>query len=221
MPRDLHDRARRRGEVERIAAAAARRFEGGRADSIEQAIDAVMAMETIEPGRCPLGRPTVNQVRRHLQALAQERLGLEGYRAELAAILAIAAEAMELLERRLPDCRTQLVGRAAAGRLDGEIRLHIRASTRVPIGVLAEALVSEGFEEPRFEVVEARCGRLDRLSFDQDGVEVCVTRCHPRQVTLAREDLVTGRPVEVLELAELERVIERLEAGEDGFRAVR
>lgn len=169
----------------------------------------------------PLGRPTVNQVRRHLQALAQERLGLEGYRAELASILAIAAEAMELLERRVPDCRTQLAGRAAAGRLDGEVELHIRASTRVPIGALAEAIVSEGFEEPRFEVVDARCGRLDRMRLDHEGVEVCITRCHPRQVTLAREDLVTGRPIEVLDLAELERVIERLEAGEDGFRAVR
>ncbi|MGA1709139.1 MAG: hypothetical protein ACO4CI_10680 [Phycisphaerales bacterium] len=221
MPRDLHDRAQRRREVERIAAAAARRFEGGRADSIEQAIDAAMAMESSEPGHRRLDRPTANQVRRHLQALAQERLGLEGYRAELAAILRIASEAMELLERRVPDCRTQLVGRAAAGRLDGEVELHIRAATRVPIGTLAEAIVSEGFEEPRFEVVEARCGRLDRLCFDQDGVEVRVTRCHPRQVTLAREDLVTGRPVEVLELAELERVIEALDAGEDGFRVVR
>ena len=89
------------------------------------------------------------------------------------------------------------------------------------MGALAAALVSEGFEEPRFETVEARCGRLDRLRFEHDGVEVCVTRCPPGQVVPGRSDLVTGRPIEVLELAELERVIEDLEAGEDGFRAIR
>ncbi|MGA1401248.1 MAG: hypothetical protein ACO38P_12775 [Phycisphaerales bacterium] len=221
MPRDGRDKALRRDEVERIAAEAARRFERNAAMSIEDAIDSVLAASPIDRTQGLLARPTANQVRRHLQALAQQRLGLEGYRAELAGVLAIAAEAMELLERRISDCSTTLVGRAAAGRLDGEVELHIRASTRVPIGVLAEALVSEGFEEPRFEVVEARCGRLDRLCFDQDGVEVHVTRCHPRQVTPSREDLITGRPIEVLDLGELERVIQGLEAGEDGFKAIR
>jgi hypothetical protein len=221
MPRDGRDKALRRDQVERIAAEAARRFERNAAMSIEDAIDSVLAASPIDRTQGLLARPTANQVRRHLQALAQQRLGLEGYRAELAGVLAIAAEAMELLERRISDCSTTLVGRAAAGRLDGEVELHIRASTRVPIGVLAEALVSEGFEEPRFEVVEARCGRLDRLCFDQDGVEVHVTRCHPRQVTPSREDLITGRPIEVLDLGELERVIQGLEAGEDGFKAIR
>lgn len=196
-------------------------MEHGRASSIEEAIESALAANPMERGLLPPARPTENQVRRHLQALAQQRLGLEGYRAELAAVLSIAADAMELLERRVPDCSTSLVGRAAAGRLDGEVRLHIRASTRVPIGAMAEALVSEGFEEPRFEVVEARCGRLDRLCFDHEGIEVCVTRCHPRQVMPAREDLVTGRPVEVLQLSELDRVIQGLESGEDGFKAVR
>ena len=221
MPRDGRDKARRRDAVERIAAEAARRFERSSAISIEDAIDSALAAIPIDRTQGSPARPTANQVRRHLQALAQQRLGLEGYRAELAGVLAIAAEAMELLERRISDCSTTLVGRAAAGRLDGEVELHIRASTRVPIGVLAEALVSEGFEEPRFEVVEARCGRLDRLCFDQDGVEVRVTRCHPRQVTPSREDLITGRPIEVLDLGELERVIQGLEAGEDGFKAIR
>jgi hypothetical protein len=221
MPRDGRDKARRRDAVERIAAEAARRFERSSAISIEDAIDSALAAIPIDRTQGSPARPTANQVRRHLQALAQQRLGLEGYRAELAGVLAIAAEAMELLERRISDCRTTLAGRAAAGRLDGEVELHIRASTRVPIGVLAEALVSEGFEEPRFEVVEARCGRLDRLCFDQDGVEVHVTRCHPRQVTPSREDLITGRPIEVLDLGELERVIQGLEAGEDGFKAIR
>ena len=212
---------RRRREVERIAAEAARRFDAGRADSIESAIDAALLGEGGDHGTGTPPRPTANQVRRHLQALAQERLGLEGYRAEIAAMLTVAAEAMELLERRVQACRTTLAGRAAAGRLDGEVDLHIRAATRSAVGALAAALVSEGFEEPRFETVEARCGRLDRLRFEHDGVEVCVTRCPPGQVVPGRSDLVTGRPIEVLEMAELERVIEDLEAGEDGFRAIR
>ncbi len=221
MSRDPDARSSRRREVERIAAEAARRFESGRSESIEAAIDSVMAGESLGAGARGSARPTANQVRRHLQALAQERLGLEGYRAELAATLSVASEAMEVLERRVPGCRTSLAGRAAAGRLDGEIDLHIRAATRASIGELAEALVSEGFEEPRFETVEARCGRLDRLRFDQDGVEVCVTRCPPGQVAPGRTDLVTGRPIEVLGLGELERIIEDLSAGEDGFRAGR
>lgn len=221
MSRDSDARTSRRREVERIAAEAARRFESGRADSIEAAIDSVMAGDVSEKSRRAPARPTANQVRRHLQALAQERLGLEGYRAELAAILSVASEAMEAIERRVPECRTSLAGRAAAGRLDGEVDLHIRAATRATVGALAAALVSEGFEEPRFETVEARCGRLDRLRFDQDGVEVCVTRCPPGQVAPGRTDLVTGRPIEVLDLAELDRVIEDLAAGDDGFRRSR
>lgn len=212
---------RRRREVERIAAEAARRLESGRAESIEGAIDAVVAGEATERGNRTPPRPTANQVRRHLQALAQERLGLEGYRADLAATLAVASEAMEVLERRVPGCATSLAGRAAAGRLDGDVDLHIRAATRAAVGALAAALVAEGFDEPRFETVEARCGRLDRLRFDHDGVEVCVTRCPPGQIVPDRTDLVTGRAIEVLGLAELERVIEDLKAGEDGFRAIR
>lgn len=211
----------RRREVERIAAEAARRFESGRADSIEAAIDSVVAGAAPAQGRRGSARPTANQVRRHLQALAQERLGLEGYRAELAAILSVASEAMEALERRIAGCTTSLAGRAAGGRLDGEVDLHIRASTAATVGELAEVMVAEGFEEPRFETVEARCGRLDRLRFDQDGIEVCVTRCPPGQVVPGRADLVTGRPIDVLDLAELDRIIEDLAAGEDGFRAAR
>lgn len=72
---------RRRREVERIAAEAARRFDAGRADSIESAIDAALLGEGGDHGTGTPPRPTANQVRRHLQALAQERLGLEGYRA--------------------------------------------------------------------------------------------------------------------------------------------
>lgn len=149
-------------------------------------------------------------------------LGREGYLRSAAEVLGHAAAAMEALEAAPIEARTTLAGRAARGRIEGEVRLHLRAETDAPIGLMAAALVEVGFAEPTFDSFEARgpstgCGRLHRLTTERGGVAVSVTRCPPRQIVPGRFDLVRGRPVATLDLASLGARIAALLEGRDPF----
>lgn len=200
-------RGRRRREADPHAEEAARRFDAGTSGSIESAIDATASRHPEAP------RPTANHVRRHLRGLAEERLGREGYLQWQAEVLRRGLEVMEGLEGE----RVTLAGRAAQGLLDGDPSLHLRVETNRSIGELAAVLVERGFPEPEFDSMKCMVGRLDRLCFDDDGVEVSLVRCPPAQVSPGRRDLVTGEPVAMLDEEGLRRAVDHLERGEDPF----
>jgi len=200
-------RGRRRREADPHAEEAARRFDAGTSGSIESAIESTAARHPDAP------RPTANHVRRHLRGLAEERLGREGYLQWQAEVLRRALEVMEGLAGE----RVVLAGRAAQGLLDGDPSLSLRVETARPIGELAEVLVGFGFPEPEFDSMKCQVGRLDRLRFHDEGVEVTLVRCPPAQVSPGRRDLVTGEPVATLDEASLRRVIDCLERGQDPF----
>lgn len=200
-------RGRRRREADPHAGDAARRFDAGTAGSIESAIDSTASRHPDAP------RPTANHVRRHLRGLAEERLGREGYLRWQADVLRGAIEVMEALAGE----RVTLAGRAAQGLLDGDPSLHLRVETNRSIGDLAATLVGFGFPEPEFDSMTCTVGRLDRLRFEDEGIEVSIVRCPPSQVAPGRRDLVTGKPVATLDEAALRRAIDRLERGEDPF----
>ena len=88
--------------------------------------------------------------------------------------------------------------------------LHIRIHTQATIGEVAEILVEHGCDEPDFETVDTRFGRMHRLRLVDEGEEIVITRVDRSLGAAAEFDLVTGRKTEVLSLEELS---EKLDEG--------
>jgi hypothetical protein len=187
-------------ERDDVAREAARLLRDGRAPDVAGAIRAALR-ERPGAAEVPLAL-----VREHARGLALEALGLAGYRQQIAGLLERAEETMTLLatqltgkwgtERATPvtEARAALVGRSARGQLDADPCCRIRIETDAPIGEIAALLVSAGVEEPTFSTIETRFGRLDQLSFDDEGLKTKVTRCPPGcRVPLDADLKQTGR----------------------------
>lgn len=193
-------------DKDRIAREAARLVETERVESIDRAIS--LATESLGLGH--EDAPGVGRVRQHIRAMSMQALGHEGYEASVRDVLQGAEEIMTLLETTFDDVQTRLVGRAAKGFIDGGVTVHIRLYTERDLGEIADLLVEREYAEPTFETAHTRFGRLDRLRIREEAAEVVLTRCLPAMTGEMMGDLFTGRPLDVIDLAELRRRIEHL-----------
>jgi hypothetical protein len=196
---EKNDRRKRR---DRVAREAARLLETGRVADIDQAIQ--LAAEAVGGGRG--GRrslPGRERVRKHARAMAMQALGDAGYAQFQREYLRLAEDVMTTLERAFPDAETRFVGRAAEGHIDAGATVHIRIYGNIALDGLARSLVEVGYDEPVFETIEARFGRVNRLRFVEGGIEIAVTRCRPSMLDSAAERFVTRRKITVMTLAEL------------------
>ena len=184
-----------------IAREAARLIESGRSDTLAQAIRA--AAEGL--GFHDAQLPSHGRVRRHAQALAMQALGDAGYAEAIRGVWRVAERLMTVVDEAMPEVDPLLAGRAAQGHIDGGVTVHIRLYTEAPIGDLARTLVGFGYDEPAFETVNTRLGRLNRLRLDDDGVSIVLTRCPPHLAETAHLDLFSGRPIKTATLSELRR----------------
>ena len=182
-----------------IAREAARLFESSRAANIGEAIraaaDALGFRDAELPGH--------GRVRQHAQALAMQALGDTGYAESVRRVWAVAERVMTVLDQAMPHADPLLVGRAAQGLIDGGVTVHVRLYTDAPIGDVAAALVEFGYDEPAFETVNTRRGRLNRVRFADGGIELVLTRCLPTMAGSADRDLFSGRPIRTATLAEV------------------
>ncbi len=185
--------------TDEIAREAARLMASNRAGGIGEAIRAAASAL----GYHDVDLPGHGRVRTHVQGLAMQALGSEGYARSVGDVWRVAERIMTVLAEAMPDAEPLLVGRAAQGRIDGGVTLHVRVYTQGPIGEVAQTLVDFGYEEPGFETAQTRAGRLDRLRLEDDGLEVVVTRCPPNVVGRTAVDLFTGKPVSTATLADL------------------
>lgn len=195
-----HDRGRE--ERDEVARGAARLFRTGRAATVGRAID-----EALRRARPGAARPPDSLVRRHLEALGEEREGPAGHAASLRATRESIAEWMETLGALPGDPPVHVVGRAAAGELEGDLDVHLRVATDLPIGDLAATLVAHGAPEPDFSSVHGPFGDFHRLTFDEPPLRIRVTRCPPRTAATPERDLVTGRPQAALDLESFRRLV--------------
>jgi hypothetical protein len=194
MHEDGRDEAARR---------AARLFRAGRSDSVAKAID-----EALLRSRPGTRRPPESLVRRHIEGLDEEELGQAGHARSVRALRETIAEWMETLAALPGEPAVHLVGRAAAGELDGDLDVHLRIATDLPIGELAATLVAHGAPEPEFSSVHGPYGDFDRITFDEPPLRIRITRCPPRTAAVPDRDLVTGRPQPAVELHAFRRSIE-------------
>ncbi len=167
-------------------------------EAIEQATNALDAWDAPRPSR--------GRIREHARALAMQRLGEAGYAESVRAVLREAEEIMTVLEHELGD-ETRLVGRAARGQIDAGVVVHVRVHTDRDIGEIAEVLVAHDLPEPEFEGVETRVGKLDRIRFEEDGVDIAVIRVPPELRCDRSLDLVTGKRIESIGLDALRELL--------------
>lgn len=215
LVRRLHDLPRgalhspdvsyRDARTEALAAEAARLLAEGVASTVGGAIRLAAEGGPFEH----VQRPGYGRVRQHLQALRMASMGQAAYDADVHRTLAVAEEVMTLLDDHVDHVGLFLVGRAAAGLVDGGGALHIRLYSRAGDGDVAALLVSFGFDEPRFTTARTRLGRISQLELVDDGTEIVITCCPPGYLARARENLVTGQPVPLLTLEALRQRLDR------------
>jgi hypothetical protein len=184
-----------------IAREAARLIDSSRAANIGEAIRA--AAEAL--GFRDADLPGHGRVRKHARALAMQALGDTGYAESVRRVWVVAERLMTVLDQAVPHADSLLVGRAARGLIDGGVTVHVRLYTDAPIGDLAAALVEFGYEEPAFATVNTRLGRLNRVRFEDDGIELVLTRCLPNMAASGDRDLFSGRPIRTATLADVRR----------------
>ncbi len=185
--------------TDEIAREAARLMASSRSGSIGEAIHAAASAL----GYHDVDLPGHGRVRKHAQGLAMQALGREGYARSVDDVWQAAERIMTVLTEAIPDAEPLLAGRAAQGLIDGGVTLHIRVYTQASIGDVAQTLVEFGYDEPDFETVRTRLGRLDRLLLEDDGIPVTVTRCLPEMAGRSGVDLFTGRRIETATLDEV------------------
>lgn len=186
-------------QTDNIAREAARLIHAGEVERIDAAIHSAAA----SLGACDAKLPRHGLVRSHAQGMAMQTLGKEGYDQSVQTIWETAEQLMTLLEQSLPDAQTLLVGRAAKGQIDAGVTVHVRLYTRASITEIAQVLTDFEYNEPRFDTVDTTVGKLNRISFSDDGVDVVITRCLPEMYKNAKQDLFKDQPIETLTLDEL------------------
>ncbi|MCZ6835154.1 MAG: hypothetical protein O7G85_05205 [Planctomycetota bacterium] len=193
-------------DSDRIAREAARLYEYGTADSLDQAIQS--AAEHL--GLTEINLPGVGRVRKHLQGMSMQAMGSEAYADHVREVMGQAEAMMTLLEESYDDVSTMLMGRAARGLIDGGVVLHIRLYTRQSVAELARCLVEHGYAEPTFETASTNLGRLDRIRILDEGYDLVLTRCLPEMSNASHLDLFSGNAIDSVDLEGLRRRIEHL-----------
>jgi hypothetical protein len=193
------ERERYREHTERIAREAARLYHEGKAGSVAESI----RKASQQVGLHGSDAPSAGKVRRHVQAMSMQAMGSDAYAAAMKERLRGAEQLMSALDEYYAGVPMFLVGRGAKGQLDGDLVLHVRIYTDAPIKELAQTLVDLGYDEPKFETVNTRHGRLNRLRFEDDDAEILLTRCLPAMLKSAQQDLFTNAPIATLTLKQL------------------
>lgn len=186
--------------TERIAQEAAQRLRGGKAHDIADAIRGAVGHLRLHDAQLP-SHALVRQI---AQAMELSETGSRAYADAMRARDAQLVAVMELLERAL-GAQVTVAGRAARGEFDADPRAHLRVVTDRRIGDAAAAVVSAGWDEPKFTTLEAAFGRCDQLHTRQDGLGLTLTRI---PTALARHagdphDMVTGKPATVATAAQV------------------
>ena len=197
-----------------IARLAVRALAGGRADSVDDAIDRAIFESRADPRT---QRPTRAQLRAHAQALEESEAGelarllrIEATLREALSVLSTLEETLIVHDRDFADHAAPAVyGRAARGEFDLDPSVHARVVTAVPAHVLAQALSDAGFGETEVHAIDTRYGHLDEISFATELAQYRIVRVPPRAPVDPRIDLVRGQPIASADFEALLRRIPR------------
>ena len=168
-------------------------------DAIESVLRAVLAATGAPRG----GLPRASVVRRHLDALRDERRPAGEAETAANALLDATLDALATLEAvviaRDPDGADRppptAHGRVAALELREGDAVAIRVTTALAPHELADALAAAGFADLRCTTRDSIHGRLDLIEVALAVGTLRITRIPPRMKVRADRDLARGRPL--------------------------
>jgi len=187
-----------------IARAAARLLMEHTEGDIRSAIRAARSQVDGDPSEPP---PTRERVRRHLVAMQQQSMGYELWARLRLGMLAAIEECMVALAWAIDDIELRLAGEAARGQFDGTTSVSMRLHSTIDDRALFRVLEDIEFEIAAVGVQESRHGRLTRIVAESEEFDLVILRCPQRTMVEEPVNLVTGRPVPIVDQAALAALI--------------
>ena len=165
-----------------------------------EAVDAASALRVVaERFRgAPVTMPTAARVRQHLEAMLMQRLGAEGYAQRVARRMEVADELLSAVDAVTAGDPGYLVGRGAAGAAEPEGTIHLRVYTDLAARHIADQLRDLGCNDPHIRTAITPRGKIDELSFEEEGWPVVLRVCPPALERDVQRDLFTGRRIPVM-----------------------
>ncbi len=190
---------------DQMARRAAEMLRDGLADSIRGAISQARR----EPGGGDGDPPSIEQVRRHVEAMEMARLGMESWEDNRRARIEEVDQFLATLEFYLPDVELRIAGRAARGDIDEGGRIHVRvwiegkSDSIMPIIEAADLGPVEFGSRKVDPAVASGIRRLTTLLIPGEHVEFMVSLCPVKEIATVARNLVTGSDIP---LADVDRV---------------
>ncbi|MDI9402753.1 MAG: hypothetical protein QM516_02670 [Limnohabitans sp.] len=206
----------RRAERAEVARLAARLLADGREHHAEAAVERAFH-ELRLPSRAE--SPSLSEIRMHVRALEESRVGDFGRLNRIVAVLEEALEVLSVLEstvlahdpegtnRRPPE----IYGRAAQGELDLDPVVHVRVETSLRAHVVAHAFAQLAREEVQCGALSSRYGMLDEFRFVTALADYRVLRIPPRMGVDPDLTVTRGERVPHAGYEELSRRIAQLQ----------
>lgn len=173
------------------------------------------------PDAVPGPPPTVEQVRRHVDAMNMAREGWTGWQAGRRARLLEVEQFLASMEYFLDPLELRVAGRAARGEVDEGDCVHVRAWTDGDLDDAARVLEAAGLGTPQVgsrrvkRTVAAGLSRLGTMAFAGETVEIQVSLCPLREIVTLDRNLVTGGPIDLASPGAIRAMLQETGPGSD------
>ncbi len=187
---------------DQIARRAAEMLRDGLAGSIRDAIRQARR----EPGGAHGDPPSLEQVRRHVDAMAMARIGLEAWEADRQLRLQEVDQFLATLEFHLDGIELRIAGRAARGEIDDGARIYIRAwmdedlDSVVRVLETADIGAVEVGSRKVDPTVASGLRRLTTILVKGEQVEFLISLCPVRTIVVEARNLITGSDIHLADL---------------------
>ena len=192
------------GPTDKVAQVAAAVFHAG---------DAASLAEAVEWARVELGggsAPSLATVRRHLETLRQESIGLEQWRAERIERLAAIEELLQTLAYIEPDSVCYVVGRAAEGYVDATGPAHLRVVGSRVAALVADDLEQQGFPPCEVSSLATCMGSIGVIHLNDGPLRVALAILPEKQKSHQPRSVVDGRSVALVDEVGFRQLLEAM-----------
>lgn len=165
--------------------------------------------------------PTVEQVRRHVDAMAMEKQGWASWQEDRRIRLQELEQFLTAMDYFLDSLEARVAGRAARGLIDVGDCVHIRAWTPRGLEDAAVVLEAGGLGTPEIgsravqRAVAAGVPRLGTMTFPGDSTTFQVSLCPNRELVTLERNLVTGAAIDLASLETLRMLLDEMNSSSD------
>ena len=193
-----------------MARRAAEMLRDGMAGSIRDAIGQARR----EPGGGSCDPPSIEEVRRHMDAMDMARLGMESWLENRRARLEEVDQFLATLEFYLEGIDLRIAGKAARGEIEAGARVHVRAWVDDELDSVVQILEAAdmGPVHVASRKVDAAVAlglrRLSTLLVTGEHVEFMISLCPIRSLVGLGRNLVTGSDIPLADIGQVRAMLD-------------